>query len=197
MTTVSVETTDTAVLTERSGESSDDDSVETPAAVDRAAKSPHRLAVLFGTTMCLVLVTLVGWLGFRAFQSHQVQRQQAEFLEVGRQGALDLTTIDWQHADSDIQRILNAATGPFYDEFSKRSQPFVDVVKKAQSTSVGTVTAAGVESSTANDAKVLVAVSVKTSTAGAPESEPRGWRMRISVQKTGGDVKVSDVVFVP
>ena len=34
----------------------------------------------------------------------------------------------------------------FYDDFHKRAQPFVDVVKQAQSKSVGTVTEAGVES---------------------------------------------------
>jgi Mce-associated membrane protein len=62
---------------------------------------------------------------------------------------------------------------------------------------VGTVTAAGLESSTANDAQVLVAVSVKTSNIGAAEAEPREWRMRISVQKVGSDVKISNVEFVP
>jgi Mce-associated membrane protein len=62
---------------------------------------------------------------------------------------------------------------------------------------VGTVTEAGLESETANDAQVLVAVTVKTSIASAPEQNPRAWRMRVSVQKVGEDVKVSNVEFVP
>src|SRR5882757_1932661 len=33
----------------------------------------------------------------------------------------DLTTIDWQEADSDIQRILDGATGRFHDDFAQRS----------------------------------------------------------------------------
>jgi Mce-associated membrane protein len=71
------------------------------------------------------------------------------------------------------------------------------VVKQAQSKSVGTVTAAGLESASADQAEVLVAVSVKTSNAGAADNQPRAWRMRISVQKIGDQAKVSNVEFVP
>ena len=96
-----------------------------------------------GTIVALVLTALVGWLGLAAYQSHRAQQQRELFIQAGRQGALNLTTIDWQHADSDVQRILDSATGTFYDEFSKRRQPFIEVVKKAQSKSVGTITEAG------------------------------------------------------
>ncbi len=71
------------------------------------------------------------------------------------------------------------------------------MVKQAQSKSTGEVTAAGVESETGDSAQVLVAVTVKTSNAGAPEQEPRAWRMRISVKKVDNDAKVSNVEFVP
>jgi Mce-associated membrane protein len=112
-----------------------------------------------------------------------------------------LTTINYTEVDADIQRILDSSTGTFHDNFQKRSQPFVDVVKQAQSKSEGTVTAAGLESQNGDQAKVLVAVSVKVSmkmsNADAPEQAPRGWRMRIGVQKVGRGAKVSDVQFVP
>jgi Mce-associated membrane protein len=49
----------------------------------------------------------------------------------------------------------------------------------------------------AAQARVLVAVSVKTSNAGAPEQKPPAWRMRMTVQKVGEDAKVSNVEFVP
>jgi Mce-associated membrane protein len=156
-----------------------------------------RQALVGGLLVVTALAALVGWLGFRAYQSHSADQQRSLFLQVGRQGAINLTTIDWQHADADVERILNSATGTFFDDFSKRSQPFIDVVKQAQSTSVGTVTEAGVESETANDAQVLVAVSVKTSIASAPEQNPRAWRMRVSVHKVGDEVKVANVEFVP
>ena len=110
---------------------------------------------------------------------------------------LNLTTIDWQKADADVQRILDSATGQFYDDFAKRSGPFIELVKQAKSVSVGTVSEAGLESQTADSAQVLVAVSVTTSYSGAPQPDPHAWRMRISVQKVGGQEKVSNVEFVP
>jgi Mce-associated membrane protein len=116
---------------------------------------------------------------------------------VGRQGALNLTTISYTEADADVARILDSATGTFHDDFQKRSQPFIEVVKQAQSKTEGTVTAAGLESVKGDSAQVLVAVSVKTTNAGAPEPQPHAWRMRIDVQKVDDGVKVSNVGFVP
>ena len=115
---------------------------------------------------------------------------------MARQGALNLTTIDWQHAEADVHRILDGATGEFYDDFSRRSGPFIGLVKQVKSTTVGTVVEAGLESETADSAQVLVAVDVKTSYAGAPDQDPRAWRMRIFVQRVGDEDKVSNVEFV-
>jgi Mce-associated membrane protein len=156
-----------------------------------------RPALIVGIVTVVMLAGLSGWLGMRAYQSHQVQQQRALFLQVGRQGAINLTTIDFQHADADVRRILDTASGPFHDDFVQRAQPFVDVVKRVQSKSVGTVTAAGLESESPTQAQVLVAVSVTTSMPGSPEERPRAWRMRITVEKLGEDTKVSNVEFVP
>ena len=177
--------------------------VEEPLDEDASAAKPKRtlsrvgLATALGLVVVLALGGLVGWLGWRAYQSHQAEQQRALFLQVGKQAAINLTTIDFEHADTDVKRIIDSATDTFYDDFSKRSQPFVDVVKQARSKSTGEVTAAGVESETGDSAQVLVAVTVKTSNAGAPEQEPRAWRMRISVKKVDNDAKVSNVEFVP
>jgi Mce-associated membrane protein len=175
-----------------------DDGETAPAeASSKTPMSPVRLATLSALLIVVTLTGLVGWLGYRTYESRHARDQRELFLQVGRQGAVNLTTIDWQHADADVKRILDGATGTFYEDFAKRSQPFVDVVEKTKSTTVGTITGAAVESSTPSDAQVLVTVSVKTSTAAAPEQDPRRWRMRIRVQKVGDQVKVSDVEFVP
>ena len=91
------------------------------------------------------LAGLCGWLGYRAYESRKAADERNLFLQVGRQGALNLTTIDFEHADADVQRILDSATGSFYDDFQARAQPFVEVVKQAKSKSVGTITEAGIE----------------------------------------------------
>ncbi|MGZ4527480.1 MAG: mammalian cell entry protein, partial [Mycobacterium sp.] len=135
--------------------------------------------------------------GLRAYRAHEAQEHCTLFLQAGRQSALNLTTVDFREADADVQRILAGATGQLYDNFSKRSQPFIDVVLRTQSKSVGTVTEAGIESQSGDRAEVLVAVTVHTSNAGAAEQEPHAWRMRLSVLKVGGVAKVSNVEFVP
>jgi Mce-associated membrane protein len=160
---------------------------------------PHtlRLALTAATAAVVVLGALVGWLGLRTYQSQQTDQQRAMYLAAARQGALNLTTISYTEVDADVKRILDSATGTFYDDFQKRSQPFVEVVKQAQSKSQGTVTEAGLESVEGDTARALVAVAVTTSNAGAAEQQPRAWRMRVSVQKMGDTAKVSNVEFVP
>lgn len=162
-----------------------------------ATRSPRRAALVVGLSIMVALGVTAGWLGYRTYGLYRTDQQRTMFVEAARQGAVDLTTIDWQRADADVQRILDSATGTFLEDFQRRSQPFLQVVEKAQSKSVGTVTAAAFESATDDQAKVLVAVSVSTSTGAAPAEAPRAWRMRITVQRLGDEIKVANVEFVP
>lgn len=163
----------------------------------RRSLSAHGWATVFGLVAVVALATLTCWLGLCAHQSQQAQAQRSQFLQVARQGALNLTTIDWQHADVDVRRILDGATGEFYNDFAGRSGPFIEVLKQAKASTVGTITEAGLESQAADSAQALVEVSVQTSNAGENEPVPRLWRMRITVAKIGDQVKVSNVGFVP
>jgi Mce-associated membrane protein len=164
----------------------------------RTAKSESapRRAMLFGLIVVVAVATLACWLGFRVHQSQQTQDQRTQFLQVARQGALNLTSIDWRHAEADVRRILDTATGDFYNDFAKRSKPFIEVLQQAKASTVGTITEAGLQSQTADGAEALVAVSVQTSNAGEADPVPRVWRMRITVQKVGDRVKISNVGFV-
>ncbi|HXO82071.1 MAG TPA: Mce protein [Mycobacterium sp.] len=157
---------------------------------------PGPIAV--GVAIIVALLGLGGWLGFRVHQDNQVQAQRNLYVQVARQTAINLTTINYTEVDADIKRVLDSATGAFHDEFQNRSQPFVEVVKKVQSKSEGSISEAGLLSYAKDQAQVLVAVAVKTSMAGAPpDQEPRRWRMRLTVDKTGDSAKVSNVEFVP
>ncbi|OBI98873.1 mammalian cell entry protein [Mycobacterium alsense] len=170
---------------------------EAPAARAGRRAATRRRAATLCLAAILALAAPVGWFGFRVHQLQEAQARRTQFLQVARQGALNLTTIDWQHADADVHRILDGATGDFYNDFARRAQPFIEVLKQAKATTVGSITEAGLESETADTAQVLVAVSVQTSTAAESDQAPRAWRMRVSVQRSGGQVKVSDVRFVP
>jgi Mce-associated membrane protein len=182
-----------------------DDAVETDVsdADGEAAVPPKkrisvpRRATLVGLAVVIALAGLVGWFGLRVNHSHQAQAQRNLFLQVARQGALNLTTIDWQHADADVHRILDGATGEFYNDFAKRSEPFIEVLKQTKAKTVGTISEAGLESETNDSGRALVILSVQTSNNVEAEQVPKEWRMRIDVQKIGDQVKVSNVGFVP
>jgi Mce-associated membrane protein len=160
------------------------------------ARSRLRRLFILGLAVVIALGGLTGWLGYRAYESRQADKQRVVYLEVGRQAAQNLTTIDWQQAEGDVQRVLDMATGTFYDDFQRRAQPFMEVVKEAQSKSVGTLGESGIESVSGDEAKVLVAVTVQSTNAGAPEQAPKAWRMRLTVQRVGDGAKVSNVEFV-
>lgn len=197
------DTTDTTEVSEAAETPSDalDDAEETVAAEPKEPRKPLSVvawALIAGLVVVLGLSAAAGWLGWTAYQDRQAQEKRNLFLQVGRQGAVNLTTIDFEHVDDDVKRILDSATGSFYDEFEGRSQPFAQVVKQVKSRSVGNVTEAGVESATPTEAQVLVAVTVNTTVEGQPDQAPRAWRMRILVQETGKDeAKVANVEFVP
>jgi len=153
-------------------------------------------ALVASAVVVATLTGLTGWLGYRVYDRHQAQAHRDLFIQTARQAAVNLTTISYTEIDADVQRVLDSATGAFREDFEKRSGPFVEVVKAAQSQSEGTITEAGLESMRPDSAQVLVAVAVKSKTA-AGEQSPREWRMRIGVQSVGDGAKVSNVVFVP
>ena len=136
-------------------------------------------------------------LGFRDYQARDREDVRAEMVAAATRGAVNLTTIDYERVDEDVQRILDSSTGAFRDDFEKRADSFKEAARKAQSKSVGTVAEAAVESVDGDQGRVLVAVTVMTSNRGVPEQSPRGWRTRVGVVQTEDGMKVSQVEFVP
>jgi Mce-associated membrane protein len=156
----------------------------------------ERIALVAGLIAVVVLTGLVGWLSFRAYEADSLEAQRNLFVQAARQGAVNLSTVDYEHADADAQRILDSATGKFYDSFSHRRRSYIENAKRTRSKLVGTVTDAGLQSQTGDVGLVLVAVTVRSSDPAQAGQEPQLWRMQITVQKIGDAAKVSDVVFV-
>ncbi|WP_422745422.1 Mce protein [Mycobacterium sp. WMMD1722] len=175
------------------GDADDHDDIDD----DRDPAGSRRRRLITGAVLLIgALAALTGWQGYRAYENHQADKQRQVYLEVGREAAQNLTTIDWQHAEADVQRVLDVATGTFYDDFQRRSQPFMEVVKEARSKSVGTLGESGIESVSDDGARVLVAVTVQSSNAGAPDQAPKAWRMRLTLARVDDGAKVSNVEFV-
>ena len=144
----------------------------------------------------MILAVLCGLSGYRVYQDRAADRMRELFVETGKRVAVDVTTIDHLHAESDVRRVLDSATGTFRDDFSGRSAALIDVVRRTQSTSVGTVTEAGLESVSGEEGRVLVSIAVTTRNFGVAEQQPRYWRMRLTLVREEDAAKVSKVDFV-
>lgn len=121
---------------------------------------------------------------------------RAQMVAAARNGVLALTTVDHNQIDLDVQRVLDSSTGAFREDFVERADSFKAAARTAQSTSIGTVREAGLESVDGETAHILVALTVLTSNRAAPERKPKSWRTRVTVTKTDDGFKVAAVEFV-
>lgn len=156
--------------------------------------APTRRRLLGAVLAAVVAVT--GWLGWRDIQTRRAESVRGEMLQAAREGMLAMTAIDHEQVDAGVQRVLDSSTGTFRDDFARHAESFKDAARKARSKSVGTVTEAGVESVEDDVGQVLVALTVMTSNRGVPERDPKSWRTRVTVGKTGDGYKVAAVEFV-
>jgi Mce-associated membrane protein len=156
----------------------------------------ERIALITGLVAGAVLAGLVGWLSFRTYEAQNSAAQRELFVQTAEQVAVNLSTVDYQHAEADAQRITDSATGNFADNFARHKQLYIDTAKRTRSKSLGTVSDAGLESQSGAKGRVLVSVTVKAADPAQAQQEPQFVRMRLTVQKVGNVVKVSDVAFV-
>lgn len=85
-----------------------------PAPAKPSMSAPRRM-LLFGLVVVVALAVLLCCWGFRVQRARHAQDQRGHFLQAARQCALNLTTIDWRNAEADVRRILDGATGEFYN----------------------------------------------------------------------------------
>jgi Mce-associated membrane protein len=156
-----------------------------------------RSAIAVGAVVVAALSGVAGWYGYRAYEGHESQAQRNLYVQVARQTATNLTTISYAEVESDFQRIMDSSTGALHESVQTRYEDFAILAKQEQSKMEGRVEEAALESADADHAKVLVAVSVKISTAAAPEQKPRRYRWRMSVDNTPEGAKVSNFELVP
>jgi len=113
-----------------------------------------------------------------------------------RQGIINMTSLDFNRAKEDVQRVIDSSTGQFRDDFQQRAKDFTSVVEQSKVTTQGTVNAAALESMNGNSASVLVSATSKITNAAGAKDEPRVFRLRVTVTEDGGQYKMSKVDFV-
>ena len=180
--------------------------VETVEAVEpesRPAGWRRRLPSLSATSKVaaiLFICAFSGVSGYMVWQDHETTeraQREANFKAGARQGVINMTSLDFNRAKEDVQRVIDSSTGQFRDDFQQRAKDFASVVEQSKVVTQGTVTAAALESMDEHSASVLVAASSRITNSAGAKDEPRMWRIRVTVTEEGGQYKMSKVDFVP
>jgi Mce-associated membrane protein len=127
--------------------------------------------------------------------SERAQRA-ANFVAGARQGIINMTSLDFNRAKDDVQRVIDSSTGQFRDDFQQRAKDFASVVEQSKVVTQGTVSSAALESMDEHSASVLILATSKITNAAGAKDEPRVFRLRVTVTEDGGQFKMSKVDFV-
>jgi Mce-associated membrane protein len=125
------------------------------------------------------------------------RRQLAtEFAAAARQGVTTLMSLDATHARADLQRTIDACTGPLKTQLEATSSVMAKQAEESKVVSKVTVEAVAVESVTHNSAVALVAAKSDVTNADNTKRPPVLWRLSINLRRDGGQLKMSKVDFV-
>ncbi len=148
----------------------------------------------------IVILSLAGASSYMVFKHQEATRQQqrtAAFLTGAKQGVINLTSLDFNRAKEDVQRVIDSSTGEFRDEIQRRTTDFIKTVQESKSITEGTVNGAAVESMGEHSAKVLVCATSRVTNKPDAKDDPRTWRLKVTVADDGGQYKMSKIEFVP
>ncbi|CAM3028561.1 hypothetical protein BST27_16435 [Mycobacterium intermedium] len=148
----------------------------------------------------LVILGFVGISTYIVWKHHEAtEREQraAAFVAGAKQGVVNMTSLDFNKAKEDVQRVIDSSTGDFKSEFQARAADFTKVVEQSKVVTEGTVNAAAIESMDGHTAVVLVSATSRVTNSAGAKDEPRAWRLRVTVTEEDGQYKMSKVEFVP
>ncbi|HEX5253139.1 MAG TPA: hypothetical protein VFW69_04565 [Mycobacterium sp.] len=198
------EVTDTVDASE-AAEAEPDEEATGDAGSSKPARSRRRLrlpswSVAWKAAVIVLICAFVAASGYMVWQRHETtERKQraANFIAGARQGVINLTSMDFNKAKEDVQRVIDSSTGPFHDDFQARAKDFTTVVEQSKVVTQGTVNAAAVQTINGDFALVLVAATSHITNAAGAKDEPRNWRLKVTVKDDGGQYKMSNVEFIP
>ncbi|OBF60622.1 hypothetical protein A5753_19825 [Mycobacterium sp. 852002-51971_SCH5477799-a] len=196
--------TDTVDASEAAEAESGQEAAE-DAGSSKPARSRRRLrlpswSVAWKAAVIVLICAFVAASGYMVWQRHETtERKQrgANFIAGARQGVINLTSMDFNKAKEDVQRVIDSSTGQFHDDFQARAKDFTTVVQQSKVVTQGTVNAAAVQTINGDFALVLVAATSHITNAAGAKDEPRNWRLKVTVKDDGGQYKMSNVEFIP
>lgn len=151
------------------------------------------VAVAAAAVACLVLAALTVP---RLAAAGEREQRRTEVLQAARQHAVNFTTLDHQHLDRDLGRVLDGATGEFKEQFRAGTKDLSELVTANQAVSEGEVLEAGIVSDDEDSARVLVVADSTVTNSAGPDPQKRHYRLQLDLVRDGGRWLVSDLQFV-
>jgi len=156
-----------------------------------------KLVLAAGVLMICVMLTVSG-LMIRDHRRVVANRAgDAEFIAAASQGVVALLSIDYANARADVQRVIDLSTGTFKEDFVKNADDFIKTAEGSKSVTLGSISAAALKSVSGDTGVVAVAAKSEVTNSSGARQDLRSWRMNVTVTRDGGQLKTSNVEFVP
>jgi Mce-associated membrane protein len=162
-------------------------------------RRPSRKAMAAVAAVGVICASLAGS-GYLVWHHRGVVQQRnrsSEFAAAARNAIVTMMTIDPAKAREDLQRFVDDTTGTFKLSILMGGEDAVKAVEQSKVISKGSVQAAAVESMSQDSAIVLIAAKSEITKPGAAKPESRPMRIVVTVQRDGGQLKISRLEFVP
>lgn len=151
----------------------------------------------------LLTAGLLGATGYMVWQHQkaaELRRSAAEFTAAARQDVINLMSMDYTRAQESVQRVLDNSTGKFRANFDETADEFVKALQDEKIVTTATINDAAVELDSMTDEFAVVMVSATSRREGrqAPkeQQQPQVWRVLLTLERDGDQIKMSDVEFV-
>ena len=153
-----------------------------------------RTAALAAVGVAAVVLATMSWSRTADAADHDARR--TAILAAARQQAVNFTTLDYQHLDRDLRRVLRGSTGDFRSQFRSGTKDLSTLVTENKATSQGEVLEAGIVSDDTDSARVLVVADSTVTNSADPKPQKRHYRMQLDLVREGSRWLVSDLQFV-
>ena len=173
--------------------------LEAPNPAGAPSRSPGQfVAPLIAALATVALLASTGYMLWQHHTAGQQRREQAEYAAAARQGVINLMSVDFATAKETVQRVIDGSTGRFRSNFEETADDFVKALQEEKITTRATINDAAVESVSGDTAVVLVSATSQREGPQAPkeQQQPQVWRVVVTLQRDGGQMKMSGVEFV-
>ena len=184
---------------EETTEAAADDVEEVAPVAKRRLRRPGLKEVAAGLVILMIagLLSVTGWMLWEHRKVADERHHTAEYAAAARQGVVNLMSMDYTQAKESVQRIIDDSIGKFKNNFQDTSQDLIKALQDSKMVTKVTVNDTAVEAMDDETATVLVAATSHREGPSAPkeDQQPRVWRMVVTLQRDGGQIKLSDVEF--